>query len=103
MLQSAAEQGYPEALFLLGALYLYGEDAPEYRDPKLGVSYTREAARRGHRGAIENLAKCYEKGLGVRKSWRNARKLRALLKQKGGDPRAVVEALEGRTEDPMRL
>ncbi len=65
--QLAAEIGYDFANYRLGNAYLEGELGLK-QDGFKAVHHYRLAANQGSSSALEALAKCYEKGIGVEKS-----------------------------------
>jgi TPR repeat protein len=59
----AAEQGFPEAQFLLARCYALGVGVEE--DQVQAVSWLRKAAEQGNAAAQVSLAYCYEMGQGI--------------------------------------
>lgn len=64
-LENAVKLGNPEAQFVLGSIYLKGENVKP--DAKRAVTYLMKAAKQGHSGAQNLLAECYEEAKGVEK------------------------------------
>lgn len=62
----AAERGDANGLYNLGLCRMRGIGCP--RDGKLAVDNLRAAAKAGHPYAMDDLAMCYEKGVGVERS-----------------------------------
>jgi uncharacterized protein len=126
-LQKAAKRRVPEAVFLLGCCYEHGRGTrtdrvramklyvaaarlgyPEAhvevglhnhdRNPKQAVERYRKGAQLGSAAGQFNLARCLERGDGVRPNLREAaRWYRAAAKQGNGKARMALEALEKRT------
>ena len=87
--QRAADQDYGPACYRLGLFYLH-----KRRNEKKAVHCFRRGARLGDREAIEMLASCYEKGIGITKDKRTAKKIYALLRRGAPEPGPVIDALE---------
>jgi len=58
-----AEQGDPQAQFLVGSMYLIGRDVPQ--DTAEGIQFLTDAAEQGHGRAQLFLAAAYWQGIGV--------------------------------------
>ncbi len=86
----AAEQNYGPAYYRLGLFYL---NVAGSKDEKKALRSLRQGARLGDRQAIDLLASCYEKGVGVPKDKRAAKKIYALLKRGAPEPGPVIDAL----------
>lgn len=76
-IESLAEKGNPEAMFLMGTAFAEGLAKPV--DPGLAVGWYRRAAKRGNTLAIHNMGNVYAAGTGVGQSdekavkwWRQA-------------------------------
>ena len=88
--EKAGSQGYEEALVKMQKIHQYvetafnrGIDAEESGDDTSAFEYYKEAAEFNHSGALCNLGKCYQKGIGCKPDRREA--VRCYLKAiKGG-------------------
>ena len=72
LLEPMAAEGDPEALYMLGSLYLYGEE--EVIDPGPGIAMLKSAAEKGHYEAANAMAKVFLSGLGVKRDEEEALK-----------------------------
>jgi len=76
-IESLADEGNPEAMFLMGTAFAEGLAKPI--DPELAVVWYRRAAKQGNTLAIHNMGNVYAAGSGVEQSdeqavkcWRQA-------------------------------
>lgn len=65
-LERSLDQGYPEALFAIGAYYASGKDAMVGRDNFLTFKWLNKAAKKGHAKAQRFAGAMYLQGIGVR-------------------------------------
>lgn len=72
LLKRAHKQGDHRAAYALGTWHLHGKDAIVPKNLPKALPLLREAARADHAEAAFDLAVCYEKGTGVRKSEKKA-------------------------------
>jgi TPR repeat protein len=86
----AAEQGYPQGQFNLGAFYTYGLGVP--RDYTKAAFWNRKAAEQGDAAAQFNLSVLYEEGLGVPRDKVEALKWLLLAPQQFKDPAISLPA-----------
>ncbi|SFK39515.1 caspase family protein [Falsiroseomonas stagni] len=123
ILSPIARSGDATALYLIGAMYRWGQGRPQ--DPPAAVEYLSAAADRGHADAMTTLASMYRTGVGVPRDipralhwYMNAARLDhinasyrlALIYHQGdGVARDPVQAMmwllvaEGRSPEPARL
>lgn len=73
LLELAADQNHPEAMFHLGHIYLFNNYNDDYK--RKGFNLTYSAANNGDVRAKIGLAYCYEKGLGIIKDKSKAEKI----------------------------
>lgn len=72
-LEAAAEEGHLEAMFILGHIYLEGEDGIIAKDVRKTENHWLMAARSGHVGAMRMLSEFYEgEDLDAARHWTNA-------------------------------
>ena len=69
-IRKAAEQGHPDAQFLLGTCYENGEGVPQNHTE--AAKWFRKAADQGYALAQFNLGVSYEQGIGVSKNYTEA-------------------------------
>lgn len=65
-LERSLDQGYPEALFAIGAYYASGKDAIVGKDNFLTFKWLNKAAKKGHAKAQRFAGAMYLQGIGVR-------------------------------------
>ena len=68
--EKAATQGHPEAQYLLGCCYEYGEGVQ--KDDRKAFHWYQESMNNGHFEAVAKIARCYHYGNGVEKSMKLA-------------------------------
>lgn len=68
LLSRAYKKGDPRAAYALGTWYLHGMSSVVPKSLRKAISYLREATESDHADAAYDLAVCYEKGMGVRRS-----------------------------------
>ena len=83
---SAAEQGYPVALYNLASLYENGEAVE--KDLAKAFELYNEAAEQGDEDALYNLACCYENGQGCDKNVEKAIELYKEVVENDGECRS---------------
>ncbi len=90
LLNNAYKAGDERATYALGTWYLYGRDDLVEKNLTRAVALLREAAEANHPDALHDLAVCYAKGAGVRRSDSKAAELylRAALH---GDKQSAYE------------
>lgn len=84
LLRPLAEQGNPDAMFQLGAMYDEGKGVPQ--DYAEAAKWYRKAAEKGDMGATEILGDMFESGLGVPHNYAEALKLYRKAAQQGYAP-----------------
>lgn len=72
--RAASDQGHPHAALALGLLFLHGrvDGEPAAKQHHMAAQFFETAAARGCFCGVLELAKCFERGIGVEKSARKA-------------------------------
>ena len=94
--ESLADEGDPNAQYVIGIVYKIGRDIYK-NDPlklkkseSLSFDYFRESASKGNPEALFELGKCYEEGRGVAKNINEAVRLYTLSDEKGNSEAAFA-------------